>query len=307
MRDGNRSYVAVGAFVLAMLVALVAWIAVLSGRTSATDSYYILWNNVMGLKAGTQILFEGYQIGLIDGIGPSTGALSGGKNYRVDISVERGWPIPDSAVAVATAPTFLAALVVDIRAGDSTTLLAPGSELSGREQGDLLSAASDAMESVTDALDFLKPVLEEITSSVNSVLSDENAAQITNMLSVLNTRVEEILSAENAENIENILSNLNRVSEDVSELTNGLRETKQEVDTLLLGVNDLMDDNSGDIGHALSDLHASLETVSRHIDAIANNLEGTARNANEFSGQIRENPGVLLRGRETADEDPAGP
>ena len=73
---------------------------------------------------------------------------------------------------------------------------------------------------------------------------------------------------------------------------------------MLTTVDTLIDDHKDDVGHSLVDLHASLETVSRHIDAIANNLEGATRNFNEFSGQIREDPSVLLRGRE-ADDDGA--
>lgn len=292
MKETNRNYIAVGAFVSAMLVALIAWFAVLSGWTRASDSYYIEWDNVMGLKEGTQILFEGYQIGLIDGI--SKGQE---KNYRVDIAVEKDWPIPDSAIAETTAPSFLAALVVNIDAGASQTLLAPGSEIPSREAGDLLAAAGDAMDSVSEMLDFLKPVVEEIMDSVGQVLSEENAAELASMLKTLNTRITEILSAENAARIESILTNLDTVSQDVSELTQGLRGTKAEIDGLLATVERLMDENRGEVGHALKDLHASLETVSRHIDSIASNLDDTARNANEFSGQIRENPGVLLRGR----------
>ena len=48
----------------------------------------------------------------------------------------------------------------------------------------------------------------------------------------------------------------------------------------------------------------NLYRLSRHygvsVDAISRNLEVTTRNLNEFSSQIRENPGVLLRGRESA-------
>ncbi len=302
MKKANRNYVAVGALVLSMLALLIFWIAVLLGSTSSVDSYYVLWNNVMGLKPGTQILFEGYQIGLIDSIEKADGAHTGGKNYRVNIEVEEGWPIPEGSVAQTASPTVLAALIVNIDAGDSTTLLEPGSEIEGKEQSDLFAAAGDAMSSVSDILEFVKPILEEITSSVSSVLNDENAAQITSLLQTLNTRVSEILSARNAGNIESILTNLNQVSEDVSRLTIGLEETKGEVDRVLGAVTTLMDERKGDVGHALADLHASLETVSRHIDSIANNLDSTVRNANEFSLQIRENPGVLLRGRDVEDD-----
>jgi phospholipid/cholesterol/gamma-HCH transport system substrate-binding protein len=302
MKEANRNYVAVGAFVLSMLAVVIAWFAVLSGVTGSTDRYYILWDNVMGLKPGTQILFEGYQIGLIEGIERSPDPNSDEPNYRVEIEVDEGWPIPESARAETTAPSFLAALVVNIQAGDSKTLLEPGSVIQSKEQGDLLSAAGDAMSKISEVLDFMKPRIEEITASVNSVLNEENADQISSMLETMNARVEDILSVENAKRIELILINLTDVSDDMSDMTSGLEVTKAEIDGLVETVSTLIDNHSGDIGHSLVDLHASLEAVSRHIDAVARNLEDTTRNATEFSDQIRKDPSVLLRGRKAADD-----
>jgi len=300
MREANRNYVAVGAFVLSMLAALVVWFAVLSGVTGSTDRYFIFWDSVMGLKPGTKILFEGYQIGVIDDIERSPEADSGQPHYRVAIEVERGWPIPDSAVAETTAPSFLAALVVNIDAGDSKTLLEPGSVIQSREQGDLLGAAGDAISKLSELLEFVKPRIEEITNSVGSVLNEENARQLQAMITTLNERVEDLLSAENAQRVELILKNLSAVSQDVSTLTRGLQDTKAQIDGVLAKINDLVNDHSGDVEHSLVDLHASLEAVSRHIDAISRNLEDATRNANEFSEQIRSDPSVLLRGREAA-------
>ena len=48
MKNPNRNYIAVGAFVLSMIAVLIVWVAVLSGSINSTDSYYIKWNNVMG-------------------------------------------------------------------------------------------------------------------------------------------------------------------------------------------------------------------------------------------------------------------
>ncbi len=302
MKEANRNYVAVGAFVLSMLAALVVWFAVLSGVAGSTDRYYILWDNVMGLKPGTQILFEGYQIGLIENIERSLDADLGDRNYRVEIEVEKGWPIPESALAETTAPSFLAALVVNIDAGDSETILEPGSVIGSLEQGDLLSAAGDAMSKVSEVLEFVKPRIEEITNSVGSVLNDENAQQLRSMLQTMNDRIKDLLSAENTQRVELILTNLSAVSQDVSDLTNGLQTTKAQIDDILETVNGMIDSNTGDLGHSLADLHASLEAVSRHIDAVARNLEDTTRNASEFSEQIRKDPSVLLRGRDAADD-----
>jgi phospholipid/cholesterol/gamma-HCH transport system substrate-binding protein len=302
MKDANRNYVAVGAFVLSMLAAVVLWFAALSGLAVSSDQYFILWDNVMGLKSGTQILFEGYQIGLIENIERSPEADSGGPNYRVEIEVEKDWPIPVSAEAETTAPSFLAALVVNIEAGDSDEILAPGSVIRSKEQGDLLAAAGDAMSKLSEVLDFMKPRIEEITNSIGLVLSEENAEQIQSMLETMNARVKEILSDENAENIGIILTNLGNVAKDMSDVTGGLQISKAKVDDILATINGLIDSNSGDIGKSLADLQASLEAVSRHIDAIASNLEDTTRNAKEFSEQIRSDPSVLLRGRNAPDD-----
>jgi phospholipid/cholesterol/gamma-HCH transport system substrate-binding protein len=304
MKEANRNYTAVGAFVLIMLAVLIIWITALSGVTGSTDRYYILWDNVMGLKPGTQIFFEGYQIGIIKDIGRFEEASGGGENYRVDIEIEKGWPIPDSAMAETTAPSFLAALVVNIEAGESNTNLTPGSQIPSKEPEDLLGAATGVIASVEETLAFMKPRLEEITKSVSSVLSEENAQQIQDLLHTVNTRVNDLLSAENADRITTILTNLSDVSGDVADLTEGLQVTKGQVDEMLETVDALIENHSDDIAHSLVDLHASLETVSRHIDAIANNLEGATRNLNEFGGQIREDPSILLRGRE-ADGDGA--
>jgi phospholipid/cholesterol/gamma-HCH transport system substrate-binding protein len=302
MKEANRNYVAVGAFVLSMLAAAVVWFAALSGVAVSTDRYFILWDNVMGLKPGTQILFEGYQIGLIKKIERSPDADSGGPNYRVEIEVDKGWPIPVSATAETTAPSFLAALVVNIEAGDSDAILEPGNVIRSKEPGDLLAAAGDAMSKISEVLDFMMPKIEEITNSVNSVLSDENAEQIQSMLQTMNDRIKEILSAENAENVGRILTNLSNVSQDMSALTSGLQTTKAQVDDILATIDGLIDGNSDDVGQSLADLQAALEAVSRHIDAITSNLEDTTRNAKEFSEQIRKDPSVLLRGRKSADD-----
>jgi hypothetical protein len=40
--------------------------------------------------------------------------------------------------------------------------------------------------------------------------------------------------------------------------------------------------------------------VARHIDAIAADLETSSRNLAEFTRGVREDPGVLVRGRERA-------
>jgi phospholipid/cholesterol/gamma-HCH transport system substrate-binding protein len=64
----------------------------------------------------------------------------------------------------------------------------------------------------------------------------------------------------------------------------------------------MIEENRRPVGQAVLDLQHSLEAVSRRIEAIAYHLEVTTRNMNEFSRQIRENPGVIVRGRASGGE-----
>ena len=52
----------------------------------------------------------------------------------------------------------------------------------------------------------------------------------------------------------------------------------------------------------LKDLRYSLQAVARNIDSVTYNLEGTARNMNEFSREIRQDPAVLLGGGRPREE-----
>ena len=55
------------------------------------------------------------------------------------------------------------------------------------------------------------------------------------------------------------------------------------------------------MAEAMAELNHSLAAVSRHIDAISANLEVTTRNMSEFSQHIRDDPSLLIRGREAPD------
>ena len=76
----------------------------------------------------------------------------------------------------------------------------------------------------------------------------------------------------------------------------GLGEVKQDAHQLIQQLDGLLTESRPDLQQAVSDLRHVLEQVSRYSDVILQNLDSTSRNMNEFSRQIRENPGRLLGG-----------
>jgi len=87
MNGVKVNYVTVGVFVLAMAAALIVSLAVLMGRTGATDDYYTVYRNVTGVKFGTQVLYEGYPVGQVEKVTPVPS--EGGMAFRVDFGVAK--------------------------------------------------------------------------------------------------------------------------------------------------------------------------------------------------------------------------
>lgn len=299
MREAQRNYVVVGIFVMAMVVGLVVWIAALSGRTGATDPYSIRYDNVMGLAEGTQVLYEGYPVGIIDAIRRRTD--TGEPHFRVDVSVERGWRIPEDSIAEITASGLLSAVVIDIRAGASPTALEPGAEIPSVESANVFSAIASVAAQLGDLSENrLRPLLDSLGEGTPAIL--ENLESFTTTLNETIARINDILRPANTARIERILRNLEVTSDRAATLTDGLTETRSELHNVVSTMNRLLDEHEDDLGHAMVDLHDSLEAVAVRIDAISHNLEVTTRNMNEFSSQIRANPGLILRGRELPDD-----
>jgi len=285
MRDDQRNYVIVGVFVIAMVTGLVLWIALLSGRTGATDAYYIRYDDVLGLAAGTQIYYDGYPVGLIESIEPD---VDGGERFfRLDVSIRKGWKIPEDSRAEITASGLLSAVVINIQGGESTTALEPGDQIPSVEAANLLAVMTEAAAGFSEfLLDTLKPEMERIVSDLRKTMDQVNV----------------LLSDQNTTRVARILANLESVSGEIQGMTDGLEGTRRQLDEVLGQVRTLIVENEDEISHSVTDLHESLEAVARRADAIAHNLEVTLRNMNEFSQQIRENPGVILRGRSDATE-----
>ena len=286
---GNRlNYFAVGLFVIASIVGLVVSVAVLSGRTGAAESYYAVYRNVTGVKFGTQVMYEGYPIGQVETVTPVPEA--GGMSFRVDFAVRQGWRIPEDSVANIAAPGLLSAITISIQAGKSAAALKPGAQIKSQEAANIFAMVSSvagdlgalAEQNVKPLLTNLNLIAAEVLARI-PVIAD-NVQEFTDRMKKNSDEVSELLSPENREKLDRTIANLDLATKNLDELT-----------ALSLGV---VADNRGDIRYVV-------ESVTRHVESINQNLEGAARNMLEFSRQIRQNPGLLMGGTPPKDTAPA--
>lgn len=329
MRTSKINYFIVGMFVITMIVALVISVALLTGRTGATDGYHAYYSNVTGVKFGTQVVYEGYPIGQVIEVTPEE--QNGRMRFRVEFDVVEGWRIPDDSIVAIAAPGLLAAVTLAVEAGTSTTALEPGAEVKAQERSDMFAAVADVAGDFGDlSNNYLKPLLRNVDSTVTQIseflaVGGEGrliAADARDTMSMARTIMAELQGRipTIAGRLESILTDVNVTSRRLNEILTPANQQKilgmidnlnaatEKFDTVLITMNsiltdidDLVLDAEGDVAVTMKESRYIVESIARNIDAINQNMDGAARNLYEFSRQIRQNPGLLLGG--TSPED----
>lgn len=319
MISSRANLAIVGGFVVAALASLVVALAFLAGRTGATDLYYTDYANVAGLKFGSQVVFEGYPVGQVERIVPEQDD-GGQTRFRVELSIVRGWKIPEDSIARPVSPGVLAPQNISIAAGDSATLLTPGARIKPAGGVDILSSISSAAGNFDELTDTgLLPLLENLNQQVSifgelldkqlrpmvgdlrtiTAATAENwptiareAAVATTNLAKATDRVDQFMSPERIGTVDRLIANVDRTSE-------SLRNASDELNTLVNASGD-------DLIVGLQEFRYVMTTLAHYAEPIGEDLDTTTRNFRDFSRQLRQNPGVILRGSETP-PDPLAP
>lgn len=328
MKRDNVNYLVVGVFVIATGVALMVFLYQITGKRGPTEAYHVHYRNVSGLKYGTGVSYEGYRVGQVERIEPLPG--DDGMRYRVSLSVVEGWRIPEDSLARIVTSGLISAVSIDIAEGEARTFLAPGSEIAGREQGNIFAALNDvAADFKTLSNEGIRPVLTNFNARLDELsaeLTDLSRSSLRPLMSSLQSKVEateeirtqlrsflermddnaqrlqRILSEENQAHIGGFLRNVEGVSVDLQGLVGRIEETRQQLNGVLDGLDTLVAHNREgvtvtveDLQAAVADMRRSMRVVSENIDGIMHNLDASSRNVNELTREVRQNPGLLLR------------
>ena len=299
MKRDTVNYTLVGAVVALALVVLLVGLALITGRSGPASEYLVQYRNVTGLRYGAPVFYEGYRIGDVGGIQPQRSAA--GTRYKVTLVVKRDWQIPKDSVAHLQSSGLLADMSIGIKEGASREMLAAGAELRSAESADVFAAFSElAGEVSTLTRDQITPMVKQLSLRVESITGalDDNAPELLGQAQALldklnsaSTAMDDLLKPENRAAVAAILGN-------VQGLSGELRETRKTVDEAISELADIARENRGDIRSATTDLATVMASLSSRMDVITHHLESATRNLDEFSREIRRNPGQLLRSPE---------
>ncbi|MBI5460789.1 MAG: MCE family protein [Gammaproteobacteria bacterium] len=310
MKRDNINYLAVGSFVLAGLIVLLVVLYKLTGRVGDSEPYHAYYGNITGLTDGSRVTYEGYQVGFVAGVEPEQ--TPEGTRYRVEMRIKRGWRIPADSVARIYAAGLLAETVINIEEGKSRDYLQADAEIPGQQGADMFAALSTVANDIGGLTQgTIKPLLENINRQVTG-LGGELGTRVPRILTDVEAMVGKLdksadgltrmLNASNTQRVGNIIGDVEATAHNFHALSASLQGTQTQLDALLRDAQGMVGGNQEDLRAAVLGLRNALDSVSREVDGVLYDLQGASRNMNEFSRELRGNPGLLLNGRPAEDK-----
>lgn len=302
MKQDHINYFVVGLFVLLSLLVLMVVVYRITGRSANVDDYFVELHNVSGIRTGSPVTYAGYQIGQLGDITPVR--ENGRTRYRLQLLVKSGWPIPRDSTATIVTPGLLAEKQINISEGRSHELLKPGATIAGVEATDMFKLVSEVSKQFQQLSDQgLKPLFDTINREITQTVP-ALTQQTSRLLKRLNASADRLLVLmQNADDkrLNKIMTNTETMTSNLLKVSNRLNQASTQVNKLLHSASALMNDNNQDLRRAVLDLRTSMDVVANNINSVVDHIDSTARNMNEFSRQIRDNPGVLLNSKPPRD------
>ncbi len=256
----------------------------ITGGQSDADEYYVEFDQVTGIKDGIVVTYGGYAIGAVNGVEPIF--IEGKTHYKLNLWVKSGWKIPDDSLAQIVMPAIISDKQIEITQGISKQFLSPGDTIQSAE-------AVDIMELVDSIASELNTFIPQSTKSIKKLIQSLNYSA---------SKIALILSDENVQHLNNLFKYADSSGKSLSELTSGFTRINKQLDGILTKTDLILNDNSGDIRYTIIELKNSIDVISGRIESVMYNLDATSQNMNEFSRELRNNPGVILGSQPPVDK-----
>lgn len=301
MKRDNVNYLLVGSFVLLMAGVLFYALYRITGHSAKGELYFTHFSNVAGIKEGTIVTYEGYEVGNVAQVEP---VMRDNRTlYRLSLNLRKPVKIPVDSRALIATPGLLSAPLVEIKEGLARDILAGGGDIPGGRTINLMesvAALATDLGKLTET--SIKPLLATISQNVTPAMAD-----LRSVLERINRtagRVDSLFSDQNIKHWGTLLQNADGASANALKLTTDFANVRVEVEKLIRDSRDLVTDSRGlitDSRGLVAGGSKDVKELLRRVDATLYQLEAAGRHLNEFSRTIRENPAALIQSKPPID------
>lgn len=303
--ETRAHYVAVGAFVLAMIVlafVAVLWLAQINLTTQNADYDIYFKGPVTGLRKGAGVEYSGVPVGRVVDVRIDPVNV---EQIRVTVEIESGVVIKtDAAASVET--NFLSGVsFIQIVGG---TQEAPALKAENDQRYPVIRAHRSRLASITRRAPQLVEKLSDTADHLNELLDDKNRRALAETLD--NVRVFTAGLAESNKDIAELVANANAAARSLSRLLDDVDRSYSGPDglgnRLAASIADFdrivrnLSDTNRQLQSALQDVRPGLRTFSQQTLGDVGALVGEARQLisglNRLAAEIERDPSRILFG-----------
>lgn len=279
--ETKANYVAVGAFVLACVVGLVVTIMWLAGAQYSQEYSYYQANfkgPVTGLGNGTVTRYNGIEVGRITSLEFDP---HDPQRVIVTLQVRPNLNIREDSVASIDSQGITGASFVEISGGTANAPLLVAKE---GQRYPIIRTKQSSFAQLAQSAPEVVAKLSEVATRLNDLLNDDNRRAISRVLANLDETTQVI--ARRSADIDATIANANKAMANLTEASNNLRPTLQQVDLTVRKYGEVADNaNAFVTGDGLAQVSVLIGEMRRLVG-----------NLDQFSEQLNRQPTKLLFG-----------
>ncbi|HMG49933.1 MAG TPA: MlaD family protein [Inquilinus sp.] len=273
--ETRASYVAVGSFVLILMVGLVVFAVWLggSGLRENADRYLIYFSgNVTGLQEGSQVRYRGIPVGTVQDVRIDPANV---ERVQVRIAVRPNTPVVKGTVASLEIQGLTGGAFVLLSGGVQG---APKLEKAEGEEYASIPSKTSGLQAIVDTVPQLLDRLSDISREVQKIFSEDNRKNITGILANLNT-----LTAALADRSAQLASTIDRIDTLTQNVDGLVTEARSDLAQITSGATGFLSTTDGQVNAAVTDARAMIASLRQSADGVARLLKQSGPGVESFS------------------------
>lgn len=291
----------IGFFAILAIIILFLGINYLKGLKVFNSNifYHAKYSNISGLKKGSGLFLNGYQIGLVSNI---DFLEKENQNLLVSFSLNVELDIPQNSVLTITSKDIMGTMAVELTLGNDTLLAENGDTLNSAIKGSLQEEVNAQILPLKLKTEDLIGSIDSVMKIITAVLNKDTRTNLSNSLESLDktfslmnetmVKVKNIVD-DNDEVVTSIFKNFEKNNNDITNILNNFSQISDDIansniNNLLSSFSELskkINKSEGSLGLLINDqeLYLNLQKSSKQLESLIKDIKINPKRYVNFS------------------------
>ena len=291
----------IGFIGIVSIIVLFLGVSYLKGLNILDSSreFYAIYNNIGGLKVGSPVLVNGYQVGVVSQVDLVDNV---NQSLLVKISIDKDFDIPVNSVSKIVNQDLMGSKGINLVLGDDAALAESGDTLFGGVGGSFQDEVSAQILPLKVKTEELIGSIDSVMVIITAVLNKDARENLSNSLQSLDqtfalmsqtmTKVDQIVD-QNDERISSIIKNLEANNNEITNILKNFSDisdaiAKSNIQDLLTSLGEAskkINNSQGSFGMLINDedLYLNLERSSKELELLIKDIKENPKRYLGFS------------------------